>query len=252
MSAKPSVVALIPARSGSKRVPHKNIAPLAGHPLIAYTIAAAKDSGIFDAIVVSTDSERYAAVARHYGAEAPFLRPAEMAGDTSSDIDWVRHALEHLRVQGRRYDAFALLRPTSPCRKAQTIQRAWEQFLGETGVDSLRAVEKCEQHPAKMWVVRGKRMHPLAPMGWGAVPFHSMQYAALPLVFVQNASLEIAWSRAVFDLGSISGEVLTPFFTEADEGIDVNRPRDWKLLEAALAASEASLPIVREAPYLAI
>jgi CMP-N,N'-diacetyllegionaminic acid synthase len=248
MSAKTSAVALIPARSGSKRVPHKNISPLNGHPLIAYTIAAAKDSGVFDAVVVSTDSEEYAAVARHYGAEAPFLRPAEMAGDTSSDIDWVKHALGHLQGQGHRYDAFALLRPTSPCRKAATIQRAWAQFIAEE-VDSLRAVEKCEQHPAKMWIVRDKRMHPLAPMGWGPVPYHSMQYAALPPVYVQNASLEIAWSRVALEMGSIAGEVLTPFLTEADEGIDVNRPRDWTLLEMAIASGEASLPPVPQTPF---
>jgi len=248
MSAKHSAVALIPARSGSKRVPHKNIAPLAGHPLIAYTIAAAQESGVFDAVVVSTDSEHYAAVARHYGAEVPFLRPADMAGDASSDIEWVTHALRHLQSHRRAYDAFALLRPTSPCRKAATIKRAWAQFTHEN-VDSLRAVEKCEQHPAKMWIVRDKRMHPLAPMGWGAVPHHSMQYAALPPVYVQNASLEIAWTRIALEMGSIAGEVLTPFLTEADEGIDVNRPRDWKLLEMAIAGGEATLPAVSQPPF---
>ena len=83
MSEKPSAVALIPARAGSKRVPHKNIAPLNGHPLIAYTICAARKSGVFDGVIVSTDSEEYAAIARHYGAEIPFLRPAAFAGDTS-------------------------------------------------------------------------------------------------------------------------------------------------------------------------
>jgi len=248
MSAKHSAVALIPARSGSKRVPHKNIAPLNGHPLIAYTIAAAKESGVFDSVVVSTDSEQYAAVARHYGAEVPFMRPAEMAGDTSSDIDWLKYTLQQLQSQGRSYDAFALLRPTSPCRKAATIQRAWAQFTEEK-VDSLRAVEKCEQHPAKMWIVRDKRMHPLAPMGWGPVPYHSMQYAALPPVYVQNASLEIAWTRVALEMGSIAGEVLTPFLTENDEGLDVNRPRDWKLLEMALASGEATLPPVPQAPF---
>lgn len=249
MSKKPSVVALIPARAGSKRVPHKNIAPLHGHPLIAYSICAARASGVFDAIVVSTDSEEYAAVARHYGAEVPFLRPPAMAGDKSSDIEWVRHALEHLNTSGRRYDAFALLRPTSPCRKAETIRRAWAQFLEEAGVDSLRAVEKCEQHPGKMWIVRGKRMHPLLPMGPEDVPYHSTQYAALPAVYVQNASLEIAWSRAPLELGSIAGEVLTPFLTEGDEGFDVNRPDDWALLEMALARGDASLPPVDRAAF---
>jgi N-acylneuraminate cytidylyltransferase len=244
MSATPKTVALIPARAGSKRIPDKNIAPLAGHPLIAYTICAARAAGVFEAVIVSTDSERYAAIARHYGAEVPELRPAAIAGDTSPDIEWVRHALTRLAESGRTFDAFSLLRPTSPCRKPETIRRAFAQFAGERGVDSLRAVEKCEQHPGKMWIVRGQRMHPLMPMSAGDVPYHSMQYAALPEVYVQNASLEIAWSRVALEQGSIAGEVLTPFFTEGDEGFDVNRPRDWRLLELALERGEASLPAI--------
>jgi CMP-N-acetylneuraminic acid synthetase len=244
-------IALIPARAGSKRVAHKNIAPLAGHPLIAYTISAALDSGVFSRVVVSTDSEEYAVIARHYGAEVPFLRPAEFAGDKSPDIEWILHALKHLRnAQGEAYPCFALLRPTSPCRKPETIRRAWEQFTWQKGVDSLRAVELCAQHPGKMWIVRGERMHPLMPMtAEGITPYHSTQYAALPKVYVQNASLEIAWSRVALDGGTIAGEVLTPFLTRDDEGLDVNSQRDWRLLEMMVARGEATLPAVRGAPY---
>ena len=161
-NSKPTCVALIPARSGSKRVPDKNIKLLAGHPLIAYSISAALQSGVFAAVIVSTDSERYAEVARTYGAEVPFMRPAEYSGDTSPDIEWVEYTLRRLAAEGRRYDCFSILRPTSPFRLPETIQRAWAEFCAETGVDSLRAVEKCSQHPAKMWVVRGRRMLPLA------------------------------------------------------------------------------------------
>src|SRR3972149_790022 len=107
----PSCVAPIPARSGSKRLPDKNIRPLAGHPVIAYTIAAALGSGVFDAVLVSTDSGKYADVARHYGAEVPFLRPAEISGDTSPDIEWVEYTLTRLRDEGRGYDCFTILRP---------------------------------------------------------------------------------------------------------------------------------------------
>ena len=88
-----SAVALIPARHGSKRVPGKNVRPLAGHPMLAYTIAPAIESGVFESVIVSTDSEETAAIARHYGAEVPFLRPAAFAGDTSPDIEWVEHTL---------------------------------------------------------------------------------------------------------------------------------------------------------------
>ena len=149
-----SLVALIPARAGSKRVPGKNIRRLAGHPLIAYTIAAALESGVFDAVVVSTDSDDYADIARYYGAEVPFLRPETLAGSLSPDIEWVEHALLTLEGLGRSFDAFSILRPTSPFRQAETIQRAWQQFSEESGVDSLRAVESCKQHPGKMWVVQ--------------------------------------------------------------------------------------------------
>jgi CMP-N,N'-diacetyllegionaminic acid synthase len=96
-----TVVALIPARQGSKRVPGKNVRRLGAHPMIAYTIAPALESGVFDAVIVSTDSEEIAALARHYGAEVPFLRPAPFAGDTSPDIEWVEYTLAELKRQGR-------------------------------------------------------------------------------------------------------------------------------------------------------
>src|ERR1051326_4425654 len=104
----PTAVAFVPARSGSKRLPDKNIKVLGGHPVMAYTIAAARASGVFSAVVISTDSERYAALAKHYGAEAPFLRPPGIAGDLSPDIEWVDHALTTLEKDGRRFDCFSI------------------------------------------------------------------------------------------------------------------------------------------------
>lgn len=247
--ASPRAVALIPARAGSKRVPNKNVRVLGGHPLIAYTIAAARDSGVFDAVVVSTDSAYFADIARHYGAEVPFLRPAEYSGDRSPDIEWVEHTLAELRRQGRHYDAFSLLRPTSPFRKAETIKRAWSEFVSQEGVDSLRAVEKCKQHPAKMWVIRGQRMHPLIPIGPADQPWHSSQYPSLPEIYVQNASLEIAWTRVVFDGRTIAGHVLMPFLTRGDEGYDVNDVADWVYAEYLLSTGGASLPPVAQPPF---
>jgi CMP-N,N'-diacetyllegionaminic acid synthase len=178
-NSKPTVVALIPARAGSKRVPDKNVRPLAGHPLMAYSIAAALQSGVFSSVVVSTDSEPYARIAKHYGADVPFLRPDAFAGDLSPDIEWVEYTLKRLKETGNHYDCFSILRPTSPFRLPETIRRAWEAFLSAEGVDSLRAVEKCTQHPGKMWVVRGGRMHPLLPLSPAEQPWHSSQYQAL-------------------------------------------------------------------------
>jgi N-acylneuraminate cytidylyltransferase len=246
----PSVVALIPARMGSKRVPGKNIRVLGGHPLIAYTIAPAIQSGIFDRVIVSTDAEEIAAIARYYGAEVPFLRPAAMAGDKSPDIEWVEHTLATLRDGGQPYDSFALLRPTSPFRTPDTLRRAWQTFLDDRRVDSLRAVEKCAQHPGKMWVVRGNRLLPLLPFGPAEQPWHSSQYQSLPLVYVQNASLEIAWSRIVFEGRTIAGETLVPFLTDEMEGFDINNRFDWLLAEHLLASGEARLPDVPQTPYV--
>jgi N-acylneuraminate cytidylyltransferase len=248
-TVKPTCVALIPARSGSKRVPDKNIRPLDGHPLIAYSISAALQSQIFAAVIVSTDSERYAEIARHYGAGVPFLRPLELSGDTSPDIEWVEYTLKRLSADGCRYDCFSILRPTSPFRLPETIQRAWSEFLAESGVDSLRAVEKCSQHPGKMWVVRGRRMLPLLPIGPANQPWHSSQYPSLPEVYIQNASLEIAWSRVVFESRTIAGTVLMPFMTRDMEGFDVNKPYDWKLAEHLVKHSAAKLPSIRKSRF---
>jgi N-acylneuraminate cytidylyltransferase len=243
-SSDPSIVALIPARSGSKRVPGKNIRRLGNHPLIAYTIVSALDSGVFRDVIVSTDSEQIAEVARHYGAEVPFLRPQELSGDKSRDIEWVEDLLGKLRSDGRDYDCFSLLRPTSPMRTASTIQRAWVAFLDETGVDSLRAVETVRQHPGKMWVVRGRRMSPLLPYGPAEQPWHSSQYQSLPVIHVQNASLEIAWTRVVFEGRTIAGEVVMPFLTEGDEGLDINDAEDWMLAEQLVMQENVLLPQV--------
>jgi N-acylneuraminate cytidylyltransferase len=246
---KLNIVALIPARSGSKRVRDKNIRPLAGHPVIAYTIAAALDSGIFSDVIVSTDSQKYAEIVQHYGAEIPFLRPGALAGDQSPDIEWLAYTLDRLRKSGRGYGCFSILRPTSPFRQPETIQRAWSEFSTQTGVDSLRAVEKCSQHPGKMWVVRGKRMTPLLPLGPADQPWHSSQYPSLPEVYVQNASLEIAWSRVVLEERTIAGNVVMPFFTDDYEGFDVNSEYDWQLAEHMVQKGTAKLPRINRPAY---
>jgi len=248
-SSRASCVALIPARSGSKRVTGKNIRTLGGHPMLAYTIAAARESGVFESVIVSTDSDDIAGIARRYGAEVPFLRPAQFAGDTSPDIEWLEHQLSELRAAGRSWDAFSILRPTSPFRSAATIRRAFAGFASQTGVDSLRAVEKCTQHPGKMWVIRGDRMLPLLPFGPAEQPWHSTPYQALPLVYVQNASLEIAWTRVVFERRTIAGDTVVPFVTEGHEGFDINDPYDWMVAERLIADGAAQLPAVRQPSY---
>jgi CMP-N,N'-diacetyllegionaminic acid synthase len=245
-----TVIALIPARAGSKRVPGKNIRQLAGHPLMAYTIAAAIQSQIFAAVVVSTDSEEIAEIARYYGAEVPCLRSPAYAGDNSPDIEWIAEILERLKSSDRFYDCFSILRPTSPFRQPETIQRAWREFRSQPdSIDSLRAVEKCKQHPGKMWVRQGQTMKPLLTNDdRGGVPWHSTPYQALPEVYVQNASLEIAWCRVVLEGRTIAGETIAPFLTQGYEGVDINDPKDWWYVEYLLQQGVVRLPVVSQLP----
>jgi CMP-N,N'-diacetyllegionaminic acid synthase len=118
-------------------------------------------------------------------------------------------------------------------------------------VDSLRAVELCSQHPGKMWVVRGERMLPVLPFGQGEQPWHSTPYQALPRIYAQNASLEIAWTRVVFERHTIAGDVLVPFVTEGAEGFDINDPHDWMVAERLVADGTTVLPPVPQAPHAA-
>jgi CMP-N,N'-diacetyllegionaminic acid synthase len=234
-----TAVALIPARAGSERVPGKNVLPLAGHPLIAYTIAAARQSALFGSVFVSTDSEEIAEVARRYGAEVPGLRPKEIAGSTSPDIEWV------LQVMGGRDDElFSILRPTSPFRSAATIRRAWDQLLGlGDRADSIRAIEPVRQHPGKMWIVEGELMRPLLDQPAEGTPTYSTQTKALPIVHVQNSSLEIAWSRVLRGpRPEIAGARIAPFLTEGWEGFSIDYPEDVAAAERALELGEAVLP----------
>jgi CMP-N,N'-diacetyllegionaminic acid synthase len=237
----PSVVALIPARAGSERVPGKNIRPLAGHPLIAYAIATAREAGIFQRIVCSTDSTEIADVARRYGAEIPFLRPMEYATATSPDIEWITYTLERLE---EHYDLFAIVRATNPFRGPDVFQRGLEQLLATPEADSIRAVERVKQHPGKMWIVEGRTMRPLLDQSHLDVAWHAGQYQALPEVYVQNSALEIAWSRVVFATGTREGHTVAPFFTTGHEGFNVDDEEDWERARALVKTGVASLPHV--------
>jgi N-acylneuraminate cytidylyltransferase len=116
-------------------------------------------------------------------------------------------------------------------------------------VDSLRAIEKCAQHPGKMWVVRGDRMVPVMPFESNGTPWHSTPYQALPPVYVQNASLEIAWTRVVSEQRSLAGTVLVPFITEGYEGFDINDPTDWMVAERLIADGAVALPPIARPPF---
>jgi len=246
---KNKIVAFIPARSSSKRIADKNIRLLGKHPLLAYTICSAIQSGIFDKVLCATDSEQYAKIARYYGAEVPALRPENISGDKSSDVEWVNWLISILAKNGEHYDAFSILRPTSPFRLPETIQRAWNKFSNIKFADSLRAVQKTKQHPGKMWIVNGDRMNPIMPFMNGISPWHSSQYAALPEIYIQDASLEIAWTNTLLEQNSISGNVIVPFISRNMEGFDINEPEDWILAEHYIKIDPSLLTYIKIKPF---
>ena len=241
----PSAIALIPARSGSERVRDKNVRSLAGHPLLAYAIASARQAGIFDRIVCSTDSGKIAEVAQRYGADIPFLRPTQLATSTSPDIEWITHTLAQL---DEHYDLFAIVRATNPFRGPDVLRRGFEQLLATPEADSIRAVELVKQHPGKMWVLEGKTMRPLLDQSHLETAWHAGQYQALPEIYVQNSALEIAWTRVVSQTGTREGRVVAPYLTRGYEGFNIDDEDDWDRARRLLDAGEVSLPEV-ERPY---
>lgn len=222
-------VAFIPARSGSKRIPDKNIQTLNDEHLIAHTIRPLLASKAFDDVIVVTDSRKYADIAEEYGAEVPNLRPSYTAQDNTPDIEWLKWILELLDKQQRHYDIFGIFRPTSPFRSEHTIKRAFKQFVSSQYCDSLRAVQKVSEHPGKMWTLNKGRLLPLLPFEQNGTPFHSSPYDTLPEIYIQNASLEIAWTKIVGETGSIAGTNVVPFLTDGLEGFDINTEDDLVL-----------------------
>jgi CMP-N,N'-diacetyllegionaminic acid synthase len=223
------VLGLIPARGGSERVPAKNLRPLGGRPLIAWTIDAAMRASTIERVIVSTDSDEIATIARACGAETPFLRPAALAQRDSTEMEFLLHALDWLRLhEAYEPDVIALLYPTSPFRKAETIERAVRTFAQHPEADALRSVRLCSEHPYKMWTIAGDRLRPLMA-GDGNTP--TLSYHRLPIVYVQNASIYLTRPRTLREKGSPIGDVIVPFVMDEDESVDINTPLDLALAE---------------------
>jgi N-acylneuraminate cytidylyltransferase len=230
-------VALIPARSGSKRLPNKNVKDLRKKPLIAYSIEQAIKSNIFSEIVVSTDSEDIAAIARDYGASVPILRPEVFASDNSPDIEWVLHALDNMvSIDKDKIEFMALLRPTNPLRSSRTIVKAFDLLKDSTWADSLRAMEITNKHPGKMWILdQNSFATPFLDQKNNDSPTYNSPTQSLGNVWVQNASLEWARVKRVIETRSISGNSVLGFEMPGLEGFDINSQEDWDYLEFLLS-----------------
>ncbi len=226
---------LIPARGGSKSVPRKNIKPLGGLPLIAHTILEAGKARALERVIVSTDDAEIAAVARHWGAEVPFLRPAELAQDDTPDMPVFQHALEWLaRQEGWRPDALVNLRPTSPLRRARHIKEACELFA-RSGGDLLKSVCPVgHYHPHKMWTIEGARMLPYRPSELWWERGADVPRQALEKVFWQNGVVDIHRAGSILSPKPPRETIYVPYRMEARYSVDLDSEEDFLLAEFLL------------------
>lgn len=233
MSSGAKNIALIPARGGSKRLPGKNIKLLNGVPLIGYTIASALKSKAFAEIIVSTDQREIADIALHLGAKVPMLRPEEYATDESSDIEWVLHSIDHMVNTPKVEIGFvSILRPTSPLRTSDSILKALDQLQKNEWADSVRAMERTDRHPGKMWIVDDNgRTTPYLTQPEKGIPTHNLPTQSLPKVWIQNASLEAVRYTSLVKTQSISGKNVLGIQLPNFEGYDLNTQEDWNYLE---------------------
>ena len=227
------ILALIPARGGSKSIPRKNLLMIAGKPLIAHSIEQALASRHITRTIVSTDDPEIAAVARKFGADVPFLRPAEFAQDLSPDIDAFRHALEWLR----EHETYACelvihLRPTGPVRRVEVIDQAIELLLHHPNADSLRSVSQPVQTPYKMWRIVDGSLEPIVRIE-GVLESYCLPRQTLPPVYWQNGYVDIVRPRAVLELGMMCGHSILPFVVN-EPLLEIDYEDNIPQVEAAL------------------
>ena len=217
----PRILALIPARSGSKSIPDKNIVELAGHPMLAYSIAAARLSRFIERVIVTTDSPRIADIAREYGAEVPFLRHAEISTDSSLDVDFVSHALKFLdRTEGYTPDLVVHLRPTTPWRRPEDIDLAIQDMQADEQATALRSAHLF-RHPAyKLFKLQGSHCKFFGAGDLDEVEYYNLPRQALPETYVPNGVVDILLPRVLKETGLLHGPKIRAFITEETADID--------------------------------
>ncbi len=222
------IIAIIPARGGSKGIPGKNIVDLGGFPLLAYSIAAAKLSKRIERVIVSTDSQEIADLAKQYGAEVPFLRPADISGDKATDIEFVQHALDWFsKNEGYEPDYMVHLRPTTPLRDPVIIDKAIDEFLAHSEATSLRSAHELAESPHKFFIIKDGLFAGLFDERLGAdsqnLPRQSFLTAHQP-----NGYVDVIKTETVKKLNLLHGPKILPFITEPVTELD--RPSDLDYL----------------------
>ena len=232
MSPEPlTVLGLIPARGGSKGVPGKNVRPLAGHTLLEYTARAARESGVLDRVILSTDSAEIADAGRRAGLEVPFMRPATLAADDTPMVPVIEHALAVVSRSGWSPDIVVLLQPTSPLRRPDHIRDAIA-MLRDTGADSVVTVVEVPRHLSPDYVMRieGGRLTPFLPDGARVTRRQDARAA-----YSRDGTV-YAFRRATIErTGSIYGEDCRPLLIDACDSLSIDSPEDWDEAERLLA-----------------
>ena len=235
------VVAIVPARGGSKSIPRKNIKPLAGVPLLAYSIEAGRTARLVDRVIVSTDDEEIAEVARRFGAEVPFLRPTKISQDTTPDLPVFQHALAWLeKHQGVVCDIAVQLRPTSPIRPPDCIDAAIELLYADPTADSVRGVVPSSESPYKMWQLHADGT--MTPLLDARGERYNRPRQELPATYWQTGHVD-AIRAATIRAGSMSGSRIRPLVIDSSYSCDIDTEADWRRTEWMLA--HLDLPIVR-------
>lgn len=222
-----SVLALIPARGGSKGIPGKNIKPLCGHPLIAYTISAARKSKYVDAVVVTTDSKEIAEVSRRYGAEIPFMRPERLSSDTSKTIDAVVHARDAMVDLGREYDVIVLMQPTSPLRHAEDVDGAIEAYFSHGLMGVASVLEASEKPVLTRRLDEFGIMHPLIPIS------STIRRQDMPRFYHVNGAIYVNDFHGL-SLDTSLNDNPVAYVMKKDRSLDIDNIEDFLRAEAIL------------------